>query len=1063
MHTHGAPPGAAATGGASLARHPAHGGGFAAVLVLLACGPRPAAALPPDFTIENGVPGVSFNNPVAMAFTPDGRILVAEKRGVVRVVRGGIKLPAPMWDGQREVLNSGDRGLLGIAVDPEFAANGHVYLLYTVDPDSNGVDDDDDAFGRLVRYRTSAADSNLLDPASRTVLLGATWREGIPSGSSSHAIGALRWGDDGSLLVTAGDGGQFNQVDAGGVDPGLFGPDRTDPAEDIGAFRAQSLRSLDGKVLRLDPATGHGYPSNPYFDGDPRSNRSRVWAYGLRNPFRFAVRPGSGSSDPAEGRPGAVFVGDVGWNLYEEIHVVASGGANLGWPCFEGPLQHYGYSTAAPASGGCAAGPTDDNPSPPVAPALYWHHTDPGLSQPQGLLGNCAAAGVFYTGDAYPDAYRGGFFFADFGAGWIQVARFDNGQKLVELVPFATGAQGPVDFAVDPRSGDVHFLSIYTGQIMRIRHAATGGGNVAPVAVAGATPREGPAPLAVGFTSAGSHDPDGATLTFAWSFGDGAVSVAADPVHDYTSPGVYHAVLTVTDAGGAAGRDTVRIDVRSDAAFPATPLVDSFDRPDGPLGAPWVGVTGGFAVEGQDAVTTSLPAWAVWDDLVAPPDQEAWVTFGLASPAAEHSLLLKVQGRSWADGHVKVDYDSSQGGVIVLTYASSQGWVRRGGPFAARFGPGDRLGARAHADGRVDVFRNGGLAGTATVTGWPHYAAGGRIGMMFSGGTGMRVREFGGGGIAAAVDPPPRAFVDWPPDSSFFATGDTVRLEGHGWDDRDAADALVPQWQVDLHHNNHIHPAEFVFQSHSARFLAADHDDGTGVWIRALYMVTDAAGHVDTARVDLFPEIDLAASAVWTEPNVPGTRDSATWCFTLLNRGRMRSPYVRWRLTAGGQVLDEGEERVEPLGSLALRRRLPPLLAAGGHVVRLEVDPDGRVVEPVETDNAVESAVVVAPEGGTVGVGGPPPALALGPAQPNPSRGAVRMGLDLPRDSAVSLRIYDVSGREVWSEVRGHAAGRAALSWDGRGRDGAAVGPGVYLAEVRVDDERFTRRIARIR
>src|SRR4029077_5924437 len=110
------------------------------------------------------------------------------------------------------------------------------------------------------------------------------------------------WGRDGSLLCSMGDGAQFNGMDDGGQDNQMFGPQKANPYEDVGAFRSQNLWSMDGKVLRINPADGHGYPSNPFWDGQPMSVRSRTWAYGLRNPFRFAVRPGTGSTNPADGQ-----------------------------------------------------------------------------------------------------------------------------------------------------------------------------------------------------------------------------------------------------------------------------------------------------------------------------------------------------------------------------------------------------------------------------------------------------------------------------------------------------------------------------------------------------------------------------------------------------------------------------------------------------------------------------------------------------------------------------------------------------------------------------------------
>src|SRR4030095_15289535 len=93
---------------------------------------------------------------------------------------------------------------------------------------------------------------------------------------------------------------------------GCCGPSRTDPNEDIGAFRAQDLNSLDGKILRVDPATGLALPTNPFYDGNPSSNRSRVWEYGLRNPFRITRRPGTGSTNPFLGGPRPLLLRGVG-------------------------------------------------------------------------------------------------------------------------------------------------------------------------------------------------------------------------------------------------------------------------------------------------------------------------------------------------------------------------------------------------------------------------------------------------------------------------------------------------------------------------------------------------------------------------------------------------------------------------------------------------------------------------------------------------------------------------------------------------------------------------------
>jgi glucose/arabinose dehydrogenase len=427
-----------------------------------------ALTLPAGFQADP-VPFV-FDLPTAIAFLPDGRLLVAEKGGIVYVVQGGSR--QPLWAHEEEVLNTDDRGLLAIAVDPDFAANRYLYFLYTVDPDSNGIELDnyDDAFGRLTRYQVSAVDPNRVDESSRRVLIGRTWREGFASGSGTHTIAGLAWGRDGSLLVSAGDGAHHEQPDAGGLDPALFGPGRTDPIEDIGAFRAQDLRSLDGKVLRVDPATGLGYPSNPYFDGDPASNRSRVWVYGLRNPFRIAIEPGTGASDAAAGDPGTLYIADVGWVTWEEVNVARTPGLNFGWPCHEGGDQHADYQAASPAHHGCDTLGSPVNPALPAPPTVALHHESPSLSLPAGTRGGVVAGGAFYTGASYPTPYRGRYFIGDYLRDWIEVLVTDDQDRLVGLLDFASGAGRPVAFATEPASGDLHYVAIETGRVHRIRY-----------------------------------------------------------------------------------------------------------------------------------------------------------------------------------------------------------------------------------------------------------------------------------------------------------------------------------------------------------------------------------------------------------------------------------------------------------------------------------------------------------------------------------------------------------------------------------------------------------------
>jgi glucose/arabinose dehydrogenase len=1018
-----------------------------------------AAVTAPDFAIENAVPGAGFNNPAAIVFTPDGRILVAEKRGVVRVVENGVKRTQPLWSGETEVLSNGDRGLLGIAVDPGYTTNRWVYLLYVVDPDSNGVDDDDDGYGRLTRYRTSASDPNVLDLATRQVLIGTRWNEGFVSGGPSHAVGALRWGADGTLLVSFGDGAQYAYADAGGHDPGLFLPGRFDSGQDIGAYRAQDLASLNGKILRIDPSTGGGIPSNPWFDGDPRSNRSRVWVYGCRNPFRFSIRPNTGASDPAAGDPGTLYIGDVGWNQWDELNVSPEGGENWGWPCWEGTDETPYRNAAPPSHHGCSTLGTVVNPRLPSPPTLRVSLLDPAASVPAGLAGRCLIGGVFYAAGFYPSAYRGRYFFGDFSSQWIKTASFGANDEPTDVQDFASEVDGPVDFALDPVSGDVHFVAIGNGFIYRIRYTGPIEGNSPPTAVAASDVRSGTAPLAVHFSSAGTNDPDLDPLVLAWSFGDGATSSQANPEHVYAAAGQYLAFLTVTDGRGGLARDTVSIAVLSGAAFPSTATVDDFERADGVLGGAWIGSVSGLRIAGGALTQTATTSYAIWNGATFGPDQEAWATFGAVTDSAEHDLLFKVQGPSWQDGHVQIHYDTKYQGVIVLTYDRAGGWKRVGGPFAMRLDPGDRLGGRVTADGTVQVFENGALAGVASTGSWPFAANGGRLGLLLARASTTRMSAFGGGNLVS--NRPPIAVVDAPPARSFYVTGDTLRLDGAATDLEDPADSLTFRWEVDLHHNVHVHPSFVVADGPHASFVAADHDDGTGVWMRARLIVTDTDDASDTTSVDLFPHIDLRCSAVGTVPGQPGTGAPTEYRFTIDNFGNMPAPRSRWRLVANGQALAEGDTLVPASGRVFVSRTLPPLLAPGSYDLRIVADTLGAVVETDEANNGETRRLVVVAGQGVTDVTALPRVLALSSAYPNPARAGARLDLDLPRAASVGIAVFDVQGREVWRRApHPHPAGHWTLAWSGRTARGATCGAGLYLARIRVDGQEWVRRIA---
>lgn len=957
------------------ARSPRVLGSAVLALSLLALQPRASAALTliaSGFTAENATPAAVWDTPVAIAFLPDGRYLVAEKRGVVWMVTNGVKSATPLWDRQNEVLDVNDRGLLDIAVHPDYLQNHLVYFLYTVDPDSNGVDNNDEAWGRLTRYQVGFTDSSTVLASSRTILFGTTWSTGPLSASPSHTIGSVRFGNDKTLLVSTGDGANFDQVDPGGLDPNAFLPGRVAPAENIGAFRAQYIHSLAGKILRIDPMTGLGLPSNPFYDGNGASARSRVWAYGVRNSFRFTVRPGTGSPNPAAGKPGHVHLGEVGWYEREEFNISRQGGENFGWPCYEGHLPTSQYSDLPQNQRRlCDSLGTGTNPAAVFTnPFLMFHHSAPVLSMPPGTIGNTSIGGVFYTGTQYPAGFRGRNFICDFGQGWIKAVSVDTTGVYNDMIEFATDADGPVDFETDPVTGDIFYVSIYNGEIRRIRYVGGGGGNVPPVARAAATPNIGVAPLDVTFSSAGTTDSNGDSLAFSWNFGDGNGAPTANASHTYTVPGSYMVRLTVDDLHGGIGRDSVLVTVASVLEFPTSGVLDDFERPDGLVGGAWVGDVAGLRITGGRLQQVSATSSAVLSSPVLGSDQEAWIQFvQVSTTSQEQNLMLKVQGATWDTGNIEVRYDALAGNVVVSTYSPTQGWVQRGGPFPTTFQNGDTFGARALANGLVSVFRNGVALGSCSVNGWPSAALGGRVGLTMTNVATTRIEAFGGGAYNPSVNTPPTVNILLP-DTSWVVAGDSLHLRCEASDAQQSPASLAYRWDIDLHHNTHVHPSSFTSTQASADYVVDDHDDGTGVYFLARVRVTDSGNLTATDTVRVFPEIDLAPRGLAVQPAAPAAGQPSMARFFLVNDGRMKANRSRWRLLLDGVSVAEADTTVQARDSILVQVPLPGL-TIGSHALRAVADTLRAVVEPVETNNAAMLAFSVTNTAPSVAISGP--------------------------------------------------------------------------------------------
>jgi len=345
-----------------------------------------AATLPAGFAETRVAAGLA--SPTAMAIAPDGRVFVAEKSGALRVVKNNALLPTPFLN--VSVSTQSERGLLGVAFDPDFQTNRFVYVYYTTAtaPIHN----------RVSRFTASASNPDVAQAGTELPILE------LPTlGAGNHNGGAIHFGTDGRLYVAVGE----NAVPS----------------------NAQSLNTRLGKILRIN-ANGSIPTDNPFYTQTTGVNRS-IWAWGLRNPFTFAV-------DPTLSR---IHINDVGEGTWEEVNA-GSRGANYGWPQTEGP---------DPAGVSGVRYPIN----------AYQH---------AGV--NCAIVGAtFYRPWVYnfPAGYDGRYFFGDLCGGFIRMLSPPN---YTSAAGFATGISSLVDIQTHP-DGSLYYLAQGGGELFRVESTAS--------------------------------------------------------------------------------------------------------------------------------------------------------------------------------------------------------------------------------------------------------------------------------------------------------------------------------------------------------------------------------------------------------------------------------------------------------------------------------------------------------------------------------------------------------------------------------------------------------------
>jgi len=487
--------------------------------------PAVAVTTPPNFT---DALVANVDSPTAVAFTPGGRTLVTSKTGTLSIYKDGVLLSNSVLNISDKICTDNDRGLLGVAVDPNFANNHYIYLYYTYNKHDACNDVSKRPVNRTSRFLPS--DNNVVARASEKVLINNILSTGS---QTSHPGGDLHFGKDGYLYVS--DGG----CDYAAPTECTI---RNDAARDRNVVLGKILRiTRNGGVPPTNPFLGAGTaPCNVTGRTDAGEICQETFAMGLRNPFRMAFDPNAAGT--------RFNINDVGQGIWEETDR-GKAGADYGWNVREGH---------------CAAGSSTDCEPPPkgMTNPVYDYNHNTGCSS--------VTAAAFVPNGVWPATYDGVYLFGDYACGKIfKLVPIDGGGY--KRVAFATnlGQGGPVAMAFGPYKGSTALY--YTtlgggGEVRRIIYTA---GNKEPVADIKGSQLWSPGPT-IDFDasrepdgSAGSYDPDGDTpLTYTWDFGDGSRRETTDPTisHTYQTSDKYTATLTVRDNKNAVSNPD-RIDV----------------------------------------------------------------------------------------------------------------------------------------------------------------------------------------------------------------------------------------------------------------------------------------------------------------------------------------------------------------------------------------------------------------------------------------------------------------------------------------------------------------------
>ncbi|MEO3746440.1 ThuA domain-containing protein [Plantactinospora sp. B5E13] len=517
-------------------------------------------------------------DPMALAVAPDGRVLYVQRAGQLKIFKPSTN--TTVTAGTLSVYTGGEDGLTGLALDPNFASNGYVYLYHS--PASSATD-----VNRVSRFTLTG---DTLNMSSQVTIIDIPGYRDRTFPEPGHTGGYIEFGPDGNLYIGTGDDTPPN------LDPNWQGYAPLDwrpgKANLDAARTAGNTNDLRGKLLRIRPSASGGYtvPTGNLYPQGTAQTRPEIYAMGFRNPFRFSIDPANGwvylADYGPDRNPPTTNRGPEG---LVELNVIKSAG-NYGWPFCHGDNQPYApYNPDTGVVGtkfNCAA-PVNNSPNntgltslrPVVAPQIwYGYGTSPNFPE-LGSGGSAPMGGPVYRYDPanpsatkFPPYYDGVHFFYEWARNYVKEVHFDPATTVTRTNPFlpAGNFNKPMDMEFG-RDGSLYLLEWGTNfgggnsdsGLYRIDYIQ---GGRSPIAKATGTPTNGNAPLTVQFSSAGTADPDpGDTLSYQWTFGDGTTSTAANPSKVYTTNGNYTAQLKVTDSSGKTGFSNVQITVGNTA------------------------------------------------------------------------------------------------------------------------------------------------------------------------------------------------------------------------------------------------------------------------------------------------------------------------------------------------------------------------------------------------------------------------------------------------------------------------------------------------------------------